>query len=182
MLLSEHAGWILHSCAPGYNTFATGISELLGKCCDSTMCLFTQSCPTLWDPWTVAHQAPLSMGILQLEYWSGLPCLPPGDLPNPRIKPRSPTLQEDSLPSEPPEKPMYIGVGSLSLLQEIFLTQESNRGLLLCRQILYQLNYPGSSTIVPGLMAKKEGSGICSGVHVLSCKEETSGLSLSKSW
>ena len=55
-------------------------------------------------PWTVAHQAPLSMGILQQKYWSGLPCPPLEDLPNSGIKPRSPILQVDSLPSEsPPE-------------------------------------------------------------------------------
>ena len=62
----------------------------------------------------------------------------------PRIKPRSPTLQVDSLPAEPQGKPKYTGVGSLSLLQQIFPTQESNWGLLHCRQILYQLNYEGS--------------------------------------
>ena len=49
-------------------------------------------------PWTVAHQAPLSMGFSRQEYWNGLPCLPPGDLPNPGIKPASPALQADSLP------------------------------------------------------------------------------------
>ena len=51
--------------------------------------------------WTVTHQAPLSMGFSRQEYWSGLPCSPPGDLPNPGIKPASPTLlhqQVDSLP------------------------------------------------------------------------------------
>ena len=95
-------------------------------------------------PWTVACQAPLSMGILQQEYWSGLPCPPPGNLPNPGIKLRSPTLQAYSLPSEPPGKPMNVGVGSLSLLQGIFLTQESNWGLLQCRQIFCQLSYQGS--------------------------------------
>ena len=47
--------------------------------------------------WTVAHQAPLSMGFSRQEHWSGLPCPPPGDLPNPGIKPRSPTLLADSL-------------------------------------------------------------------------------------
>ena len=65
------------------------------------------SCSVMSDsaiPWTVAHQAPLSMGIVQAEYWSGLPWLPPGDLPNPGIKPRSPALQADLLPSEPPGK------------------------------------------------------------------------------
>ena len=70
------------------------------------------------------------------EYWSGLLFLSPEDLPNPGIKPRSPTLQMDSLPAEPPGSPKNTGVGSLPLLQQIFLTQESHRGLLLCRWIL----------------------------------------------
>ena len=67
-----------------------------------------------------------------------------GDLPNPGTEPRFPTLQADSLPVEPQGKPKNTEVGSLSLLQWIFLTQESNRGLLHCRQILYQLSYQGS--------------------------------------
>ena len=52
-------------------------------------------------PWTVAHQAPLSLGFRKQEYWSGLPCPPPGDLPNPKVEPESPVapvLQADSLP------------------------------------------------------------------------------------
>ena len=73
-------------------------------------------------PWTVAHQAPLSMGILQARILEW--CPPPGDFPNPRIKPRSPTMYADSLLSEPPAKPQNTGVSSLSLLQGIFLTQE----------------------------------------------------------
>ena len=60
------------------------------------------------------------------------------------IEPRSPALQADSLPAEPPRKPRNTGVGSLSFLQRIFLAQESNWGLLHCRQILYQLSYEGS--------------------------------------
>ena len=55
----------------------------------------------------------------------------------------SPILQVDSLPSEPPGKPLNTGVGSLSLLQGNFLTQEWNQGLLHCRQILYQMSYQG---------------------------------------
>ena len=96
-------------------------------------------------PWTVACQAPLSSGFSRQEYWSGLPCPPPGDLPNPGAKRRSPALQVDTLLSEPPEKPKNTGEGRLSLLQGIFLTQESNWGLLHCRQILYPLSYQGSS-------------------------------------
>ena len=55
-------------------------------------------------PWTVAYQAPQSMEFSRQEYWSGLPFPSPGDLPNPGIEPRSPTLQADALLSEPPEK------------------------------------------------------------------------------
>ena len=57
--------------------------------------------------WTITHQAPLSMGFSRQEYWSGLPCPPPGDLHNPGIEPRSPALQEDSLPTEPLGKPIH---------------------------------------------------------------------------
>ena len=56
-------------------------------------------------PWTVAHQPPLSMGFSRQEYWSGLPCPVPGDLPDPGIEPESPALQADALPPEPPGKP-----------------------------------------------------------------------------
>ena len=56
-------------------------------------------------PWTVAHQTPPFMEFSRQEYWSGLPFPSPGDLPNPGIEPRSPTLQVDALPSEPPGNP-----------------------------------------------------------------------------
>ena len=59
----------------------------------------------LVTPWTAAYQAPLSMGFFRQEYWSGLPCPPSGDLSDPGIEPRSPTLQADALTSEPPGKP-----------------------------------------------------------------------------
>ena len=64
-----------------------------------------QPCPTLCDPWTVAHQSSLSMGFSRQEYWSGLPFPSPGELPDPGIEPGSPALQADALPSEPPGKP-----------------------------------------------------------------------------
>ena len=60
-------------------------------------------------PWTVACQAPAPMEFSRLEYWNGLPFPSLGDLPSPGIKPRSPTLQADSLPSEPPGKPDTTG-------------------------------------------------------------------------
>ena len=64
-----------------------------------------QSCLTLCDPMDSGlHQAPLSMGFSRQEYWSGLPFPSPGNLPDPGIEPRSPTLEADALPSEPPGK------------------------------------------------------------------------------
>ena len=56
-------------------------------------------------PWTVARQAPLSRGFSRQEYWSGSPFPSPGDVPDSVIEPRSPALQADALPSEPPGKP-----------------------------------------------------------------------------
>ena len=74
------------------------------------------SCVPVFETlWAMAHQTPLSMGFSRQEYWSGLPCLPPGELPDPGIEPRSPILQADSLPAEPQGKPKNTGVGSLSL-------------------------------------------------------------------
>ena len=76
-------------------------------------------------PWTVGHQAPLSMGFSRQEYWSGWPFPSPGDLPNPGTEPWSPALQADALTSEPPGKPpgKNTGVNCDSLFQGIFLAQ-----------------------------------------------------------
>ena len=100
----------------------------------------TQSCPTLCNPIQ-------SMEFSSPEYWSEQPFPSPWDLPKPGIEPRSPVLQVDSLPAEPPGQPRNTGVGILSLLQWILPTQELNRGLLHCRRILYQLSYQGSLSI-----------------------------------
>ena len=77
-----------------------------------------QLCPTLRPPWTYSPRP---------EHWSGQTFPSPGNLPNPGIKPRTLTLQADSLPAEPQGKPKNTGVGSLSLLQQIFQTQESHQ-------------------------------------------------------
>ena len=100
----------------------------------------TQLCPTLRD-----FMGYIVHGILQARILSGQPFPSSGDFPNPGIEPKSPILQVDSSPAEPPGKPKDTGVGSLSLLQRIFLTQELNWGLLHCRLILYQLSYQGST-------------------------------------
>ena len=91
------------------------------------------------NPWTI-----LSMEFSRSEHWSGSLFPSPRHLPNPVIKPRSPTLRANSLPVEPQGKPKNTGVDSLALLQQIFQTQELNWGLLNCRWILYKLSYQGS--------------------------------------
>ena len=91
-------------------------------------------------------------GFSRQEYWSGLPCPPPGDLHNPGIKRRSSGLWADSLPFGPPGKPKNTGVGSLSLLKGIFPNRELNRDLLHCRWILYQLSSRGYSEETFGMV------------------------------
>ena len=81
-------------------------------------------------------------GLYRPEHWSREPFLSLGDLPNPGIKPRSPTLQANSLPAEPPGKPKNTGAGILALLQGIFPTQEW--GLQHCGWTCYQLSCQGS--------------------------------------
>ena len=108
------------------------------------VCLVAQSCLTLRPHGLQSTRLLCTWGFSRQEYWSGLPYFPPGDLPNPGIEPRSPTLQVDSLLSESPGEPKNTGIGSLSLLQGIFLTQESNLVLLHYRQILHQLSYQRS--------------------------------------
>ena len=64
--------------------------------------------PLFATPWTIAHQAPPSMEFSRQEYWSGVPFPSPGDLPDPRIEPRSPALQADSFLTELPGN-LYLG-------------------------------------------------------------------------
>ena len=82
-------------------------------------------------------------GILQARILEWVTFLFSRESSQPRIKPRSPALQADSLPAEPQGKHKNTGVGCLSLLQRIFPTQESNQDLLRCKRILFQLSYEG---------------------------------------
>ena len=84
-------------------------------------------------PWTVAYQASLSMGFSRQEYWSGLPFPSPGDLPDPGIAPRSPTLEADTLTSEPPGKPKsnYKSEVSLCNMKDSSLGPLANLGFFL---------------------------------------------------
>ena len=96
-------------------------------------------------PWTVALQAPLSMGILQARILEWIAMPPSGGSFQPRDWTQVSRLQADSLPSEPLGKPKNTGVDSLSLLQGNFPTQEKNQGLLYCR-ILLSAELPGKPT------------------------------------
>ena len=106
-----------------------------------------QSCPTLCDPWTVAHQAPPSMGFSRQEYWIGLPFPSPGDLPDPGIEPRSPTLQADALTSAPPGKPLYAEYIIRNAGEE-----EVQAGIKIAGRNINKLRYADDTT----LMAESE--------------------------
>ena len=79
--------------------------------------------------WTVAHQAPLSMGFSRQEYWSGFPCSPPADLPDPGIDLGSPALQVDSLLAELPRKPQVQTAWAKMSVEESSLISGSRREL-----------------------------------------------------
>ena len=110
------------------------------------MCSIAQSCLTLCNPKDCSPPGSSIHGDSPgKNTGEGCHARPPqGDLPNPGTEPRSPALQVNFLPSEPPGKPKTTRMGSLSLLQGNFPTQESNKCLLHCRWILYQLSYLGS--------------------------------------
>ena len=128
----------------------TDNSKALNLCsvlCIRAVCLVTRSCPILCNPMDCSSPGS-SVHEDSPSKNTGVPCPPPGDLPNPGVKCRSPTLQVDSLPSEPPGKPKNTAVGSLSFPQGIFLTQGLILSLLHCRQILDHLSHQGSPRIL----------------------------------
>ena len=95
-----------------------------------------QSRPTLCDPTDYTIHGILQARILE---WVAVPFSRGSS--QPRYRTQVSSLWADSLPAEPPGKPRNTGVGSLSLLQQIFLSQKLNWCLLHCRQILYQLSH-----------------------------------------
>ena len=113
--------YILSYCHPLHHSYAQSHTDSChshGNACISHTCIITYTIvlnvkslsyvQLFATPWTVTYQVPLSIGFSRQEYWSGLPFPPPGDLPNPGVEPRSPTLQADALLSEPPGKPHTI--------------------------------------------------------------------------
>ena len=129
-------------------------------CCAVLYCV-TQSCSTLYKfidcspPGSSLHEDSPGKN-------TGVGChaFLQQNLPKLGIEPRSPTFQADSLLAEPPRKPKNTGVSNLSLLQGIFLAQELNQGLPLCRQILYQKSFQGSpGVLINGCQYQKAGNG-----------------------
>ena len=113
----SHAVWFLRL---GHKTATHSLFVLLGPCQVGTLTVLRPpryekvkvkplSCVRLFaTPWTVAYQAPPAKEFSRQEYWSGLLFPSPGDLPNPGNNPKSPALQADALPSEPPGKPSTL--------------------------------------------------------------------------
>ena len=86
------------------------------------------------NPWTAAHQAPLSMEFSGQEYWSKLPCPSPGILPDPGIEPSFPALQADSLPSEPQGSSLVICLirGSVCVYKTYLPSEPQGSSLGIC--------------------------------------------------
>ena len=92
----------------------------------AVLCLVTSN--SLWPHGLQPARFLCPWGFSRQEFWSGLPCPPPGDLPNPRIKPRPPALQADSLLTEPPGKPKNTGVSILSLAHYLHRANRNRKG------------------------------------------------------
>ena len=143
------------------------------------LCLVTQSCLTFCNPMDCSPPGSSIHGYSPgKNTGGGCHVLLHGDLPDPEIKPRSPTLQVDSLPSEPTGKPTNTEVSSLSLRQRIFPTQESNQGLLHCRWIRYQLSHQGSPRILEWVAFPPPGDIPDPGIKPSSSSSQADSLSV----
>ena len=119
------------------------LADICHQCC----CLVTVMSDSFATTWTVARQAPLSMGFSRQEYWSGLPFSSPGGLTDAGIKPKSPALQADSLPSEPPGK-LINHCSSAKILNNCRL--EVLCHLFNCSALL--ISFPSCKLRAPGLL------------------------------
>ena len=137
------------------------------------------SCPvvsnSLWPRGLQPARLLCAWGFSRQEYWSGLPCPPPGDLPNPGIEPSSPTLQMDSLLTEPPGKPKTTGVGSLTLLQRSSPPRIKSRS-----RALQAVSLPAELPGVPAGYHIKNDSGIYPPKKSQSSTSKHDGIGASK--
>ena len=132
------------------NSYSVWIKHLYGCAC--VLSRFS-SVQLFVIPWTVAHQAPLSMGFSRQEYWGGLPCSPRGDLPSPGIEPETPmtpALQVDSLPIEPPEKPQSAFL--LWKLKQSAAAAVAAKSLQLCPTLCDPVDGSPPGSPVPGIL------------------------------
>ena len=98
----------LYSMSPIIRKINKAITMSLYTCCSCFRCSVTKSCPTLWDRMDYSPPGSSVHGISQQEYWSGVPFPSSEALSNPGIEPKSPALQADYLPTEPPGKSVCL--------------------------------------------------------------------------
>ena len=125
------------------------------------MCVFSSSVMSNSLPshgWTIDCQASLALESYRQEYWSGLPFPSPGDLPHPGIKPGSPTLQADSLPTEPPGKPSIKYLLGLYSAPDTMLSDNLYTVVDLSSQHTTIQNWPSSLPTSAGSWKKQESS------------------------
>ena len=106
-------------------SLATTAFPFLALTLGSCSSLATQSCPTLWDPWAMVHQAALSMGFFRQKYWSGLPLPPPEDLPHPGIEPACPVSLALTGGFFTTELPMWPRVWAASHILRIYIKRHT---------------------------------------------------------
>ena len=111
----------------------------------------------LATPWTAAYQAPPSMGVPRQEYWSGLPFLSPGDLPDLGIEPRSPALEADALTSESPGR--HIILSLISQQKRIHLQNRRCGFYPWVGKIPWRKKWQPIPVFLPGKTPQKEQSG-----------------------
>ena len=151
--VSYIGSWVLyqerHLGSP--HTHRKALSSLTWDAWSPVKVKVAQSCPTLCNPMDCSLPGSSVHGdSLGKNMGVGCHALFQGIFPTQGSNPGPPSLQVESLPSEPPGKPKNTGMGSVSLLQRIFPTQQSNWGLLRYRQIPYQLSYQGSPPVTLG--------------------------------
>ena len=126
-------------CSLGISSFLEEISSLSHSivpfyCLCMLGANLRQLCPTLCDPWAVAHQVPLSMGSSRQDYWSRVPCPPVGCLPDPEIRPMSltsPALAGGFFTTVPPGKPQCRDKKLIHMVRDLYLRNVTNLGKFL---------------------------------------------------
>ena len=166
-----------------YPTWSVALRPRLLLCSPLLCCavLIHFSCVWLFaTAWTVAPPTPRLLcpwGFYSQEYWSGLPCLPPGDLPNPVIEPRSSALQVDSLPPSHQGSPRKLEWVAYRFSRGS--SQLRNWGLPNCRQILYQLSYQGGPSSAALFIYTSSATGLLLKTEKLhKCRESVSVFSV----